>query len=212
MRLDFLKRHIREMQPGGISPHHWTFRWIEVAPTLAPAVAPAPGSLQGEAPAGVWLSAISEGQQIHRFIAITSDGHHQAFTYDGRDSPWFEKFIGGIQFHLSLETLRQDLDRRMAATNFAAIRGGGKLSKLGQAAALLASAITVDPAKPDAYVELATLSLLMAQRSARLSSEETVNAVSRQQASAAVKFVRDVAPEDPRIPRLEQMLSSTLHF
>jgi len=177
----------------------------------------APGSpaLRGaELPMGVRLTARTGTELVHRFILISERGQQQVISLESRataesaqgDLSLLEKIIGSLVMHDSLDRPLAWVDHRLSLTNFGTIRGGGKLDKLAHGAALLISKATVDPADPDTYFELAGVSLVMLKKAGKGLDSETVGSVSRPQAFAAQKFMRDVAADDPRNQQLEQML------
>jgi hypothetical protein len=209
VRRELLRRHTTDMLPSGKSPTTWEIAWFEVA--AAPGSPPLRGA---ELPMGVRLTAKSGTELVHRFILINARGQQQVISLESRatpesvqgDLPLLEKIIGGLVLHDTLDRPLAWVNHRLSLTNFGTIRGGGKLDKLSHAAALLISKATVDPGDPDTYFELAGVSLVMLKRAGRGLDSETVGSVSRPQAFAAQKFMRDVAADDPRNRQLEQML------
>ena len=169
---------------------------------------------------GVYLSARRGSELLHRYVLITRSGQVQALSIEARATPELpngdatplEQVVRSLVIHPDLALSREFIDQRIEATNFAAIRGGGRLEKLGQAAMLLASKASVSPADPSTYFEFGGLAMVMLRRSAQSLDSETVAAVSRPQAIAARKFMQDVAAGDPRNAQLEQMLQELRKF
>jgi hypothetical protein len=209
VRRELLLRHTTDMLPSGKSPTRWEIAWFEVA--AAPGSPPPRGA---ELPIGVRLTARTGAELVHRFILINARGQQQVISLESRarpdsaqgDLPLLEKIVGSIVLHESLERPLAWIDHRLNLTNYGTIRGGGDLDKLAHGAALLISKATVDPGDPDTYFELAGVSLVMLKKAGKGLDSETVGSVSRPQAFAAQRFMRDVAEDDPRNQQLEQML------
>ncbi len=214
VRRELLQRHTTDMLPSGKSPTTWELAWFEVQP--------GPGRVprEVEIPIGVRLTARSGTELVHRFILVHSSGRQQTISLETRatrdqpngDLPLLEKVVRSLLVHETLDQPLAWVDLRLSRTNYGAIRGGGNLAKLAHGAALLISKATVDPADREAYFELAGLSLVLLKKAGKGLDSETVGSVSRPQAMAVQKFMRDVAIDDPRNAQLEQMLRDTKGF
>ena len=169
---------------------------------------------------GLQLSARRGSEILYRYLLITRAGQVQALSLEARatpelpdgDSSPLDQIVRNLILRADLTPSRSWIDEQLQATNFAAIRGGGRLEKLGNAAMLLASKASVSPGDPETYFELAGLSMVMLRKSAQSLDSETVAAIARPQAIASKKFMQDVAPGDPRNAQLEQMLQDLRKF
>jgi len=216
LRRGLLLRHSRELRPGGTVARAWGLHWFEVDnPALGP----------DSRPMGVYIKAENDHHQMHRFILMTSEGQAQAMTLElphlraqltSRSfAPELEmmfQVLGSMSLHPSLAGSRSWADRRLSEIKLSEVAKKPELDRLGELAALLIAKTTVSPKQPDAFYHLAGVSMLLLKKSAKTPAAELVSAIARPQVEASTKFMRDVAPTDPRNRQLEQMLLEVKQF
>ena len=207
IRRSLLHLHSNQMTRQYRSPRRWEVSWFQVDNGALPFE---------QRPRGLLLTSQDSHETHYRFVLISEAGQNQSFSLrvaapsaGPEPSPELEilkKIIGSLALHPDMIKPVAWIDEKNARTNLAAIRGGGSLEKLGQAAALLISRATVEPGDPDTYFDLAGISLLILKKSLATATPDNIAALARSQTRSAARFMRDVAADDPRNTRLERML------
>ncbi|MFN7684271.1 MAG: hypothetical protein ACK5QT_02545, partial [Oligoflexia bacterium] len=216
LRQRLLERHTQEMRPGHAPAQQWDLLWFEVQNSEGQ-------NLDDESrPMGVYLRASNAHHQMHRFVLISSEAQTQALTLElpaSGQAPGLQpelemmfKTLGSMSLHPTLAGSRSWADRRLSEIRLSEITQNPELEPLGELAALLIAKTTVSPRAPDAYYHLAGVSMLLLKKSAKTPAAELVSAIARPQVEASVKFMRDVAPQDPRNRPLERMLLEVKQF
>ncbi|MBU6375252.1 MAG: hypothetical protein KGQ59_04600 [Bdellovibrionales bacterium] len=185
------------MIPEGTPARDWSARWIEVGSRVEDSETRA---------VGVEISATTPDSTIHRMVLLTPEGSQQNFTLKIRtltktpqkDFEVFEKIVRSLEVSSRLEP---QLEWLRAQTKDSA----SPLSSSAESIAKIIAKTTIQPGNPENYFQLSESSLSILKQSAKTPAN-TALASAQPQALAALKYLKDVAPSDPRIKTLEQKM------
>jgi len=196
VREKMLKRPIQEM--GKMNPLAWRLRWFSI-------------KNGGESAAqGFMIEAENTTQMETRYVLVNPKGRHQAFILHSKlDSDGeharavLRQAIAGLKSLSELSEAQVFIDRELSDTS---VTRESNLDDLAKIQAELVSKISISPASFEAYYHLAGTALLATKKDPALSS------LTRPLILNAYQFAKDVAPQDPRLPSLENMTIEAKKF
>ncbi|HAR43243.1 MAG TPA: hypothetical protein DCS07_11550 [Bdellovibrionales bacterium] len=204
LRDEVLSRHLQEMEK--LQPELWTLRWFVVENPSLPAA---------EQAQGFYLRAENSTRFQSRFVVITANGTHQAFILHGtkdaegaQAEQTLQRAIGSLRVSNDLNPGRAWIDRQLQGIDLGKILAGNAseatIRNLAEIQALLLSKLTVDPGSFDSYYHLGGTALLLLKLAAAMKQSDW-SITAKPMVFSAYRYAQDVAPNDPRLPKLQNI-------
>ena len=211
LREHSIGRHIREMREHTGS-NGLSIEWFVVSNPAIP---------DSEQPQGIRLQAAGRTHSEERFVFISNGGNHQAFILErpvqeagirSVASGVFEQAIRSQRVSDDLAKGKAWADRALATVKLAqpgAVSGGPAgqqdfIATTSEALGALMSKISVDPKSFDAFYHLAGTASVLA-KGAHAANNSDWSAVAKPLVQSALHYARDIAPEDVRMARLNNL-------
>lgn len=204
IREQTLSRHLQEM--ATVDPQKWTIQWFEVENS---SIAPE------ERARGFYISAEGPQRAQDRYVMVTAKGTHQAFildrplNYQGvQAKKLFDQAIRSQRVSDELGSGKAWIDQMIAKKKLGTLQAEKDpqaiVENLSEIQALLLSKISVDPKTFDSYFHLAGTAFMLAQHAFKEKNTDW-SAAAKPMVESVIRYARDIAPEDARMPQLENM-------
>ncbi len=205
-----LTRHIKELEAA--HPSSWTLKWFMVNNAMLP---------PEDRPQGIYLSASGDTWTQDRFILINSQGIHQTLilTRPKNESgslafDLIQKTVRSLRSFKELDPGRAWVNQELEEVRLRELQTNqdpvALTANLAEIQSLLISRISVEPGSFDSYFHLAGTSMILL-KSLNASREKKLS-IALQNLQNAYHFAQDVAPADPRINLMQNLIVEAKKF